>query len=88
MGLSEKEIQELLLIDLLPHDIYIKNEQGYEVIIPKGCSIPARKTVEFENQEYLNVEVYRKKEDDDSFFVFLLFIHNWLEIGRIWIQTE
>ena len=79
MGLSEKEIQELLLIDLLPHDIFIKNEDGYEVIIPKGCSIPAKKTIEFiieENQEYLDVEVYRKKENEDDFFVSSIFVVN------------
>lgn len=74
MGLSQKEIQSLLLIDLLPHALYVERGDGYEVIIPKGCPIPTRKTIEFpieESQDRLNVKVYRKKEDEDYVVWFL-----------------
>lgn len=68
MGLSQEEIQSLLLIDLLPHDLFMKVGDEYQIIIPKGSSIPSRKTVEVmieKDQEYLVVEVYRKKEGDE-----------------------
>lgn len=46
----------------------MKMGDGYQIIIPKGSSIPSRKTVEVmieKDQEYLVIEVYRKKEDDE-----------------------
>lgn len=89
MGLSLPEIQSLLLIDLLPHDIYVKSGDGYEVIIPKGCSIPAKKTIEFEveeGQEDLMVEVYRKKEGED--YTVSMNRKLSIEIGRVWIPVE
>ena len=61
-----------MLIDLLPHDIYIKNGEDYEVVIPKNSSIPTRKTVEFvveDSDEELSVEIFRKKANEDEFMV-------------------
>lgn len=78
MGLSKADIQSLLLIDLLPHDLFVKSSDDYEKIIEKGSSIPCRKLIEFEieeNQKNLIVEVYRKKEEDDDYVVLVIFVY-------------
>lgn len=68
MGVSPSELQSLLFIDLLPHDICMQTNSGYEVVIPKGVSIPTRKTIEVEledeNQKYLTISLFRSKEDE------------------------
>ena len=72
------KIQSLLLIDLLPHDLFVKSGDDYEKIIEKGSSIPCRKLIEFEieeNQKNLIVEVYRKKEEDDDYVVLVIFVY-------------
>ncbi|OAO11865.1 heat shock protein [Blastocystis sp. ATCC 50177/Nand II] len=71
MGYSMKDLQSLLFIDLLPHDIFIKTETGYEIVIPKGASVPSRRTVEFvlteENQTSLSVEIFRNASTSDDY---------------------
>lgn len=73
MGYSMKDLQSLLFIDLLPHDIFIKTETGYEIVIPKGTSVPSRRTVEFvlteENQTSLSVEIFRNASTSDDYVV-------------------
>ena len=68
MGVSPSELQSLLFIDLLPHDICIQTDKGYEVVIPKGVSIPTRKTIEVEleeeNQKDLSLSVFRSKDSE------------------------
>ena len=65
MGVKEDEIRSLLFIDLLPYDLCIETEMGYKVVIPKGATIPCRRSVEValseENQRELLINVYRKK---------------------------
>ena len=65
MGVKEDEIRSLLFIDLLPYDLCIETEMGYKVVIPKGATIPCRRSVEValseENQQELLINVYRKK---------------------------
>ena len=65
MGVKEDEIRSLLFIDLLPYDLCIETEMGYKVVIPKGATIPCRRSVEValseENQKELLINVYRKK---------------------------
>ena len=57
MGVKEDEIRSLLFIDLLPYDLCIETEMGYKVVIPKGATIPCRRSVEValseENQQEL-----------------------------------
>ena len=68
MGVTEDEIRSLLFIDLLPYDLCIETEAGYKVVIPKGATIPCRRSVEVslseENQKELLINVYRKKAKD------------------------
>lgn len=68
-----KDLQSLLFIDLLPHDIFIKTETGYEIVIPKGASVPSQRTVEFvlteENQTSLSVEIFRNASTSDDYVV-------------------
>ena len=63
--MKEDEIRSLLFIDLLPYDLCIETEMGYKVVIPKGATIPCRRSVEValseENQQELLINVYRKK---------------------------
>ena len=63
--MKEDEIRSLLFIDLLPYDLCIETEMGYKVVIPKGATIPCRRSVEValseENQKELLINVYRKK---------------------------
>lgn len=73
MGYSMKDLQSLLLIDLLPHDIFIKTETGFEIVIPKGASVPSRRTVEVmlteENQTSISVEIFRNSSANDDYIV-------------------
>ena len=63
--MKEDEIRSLLFIDLLPYDLCIETEMGYKMVIPKGATIPCRRSVEValseENQQELLINVYRKK---------------------------
>ena len=69
MGVSLSDLQSLLYIDLLPHDICVEVEDGcFEVVIPQGVTVPTKKTIEvvLENaeQKSLTLTLYRKKEQD------------------------
>ena len=67
MGVKPADLQSLLFIDLLPHDICIQTKKGYEVVIPKGVSIPTRKMIEVElegNQKDLSLSVFRSKDNE------------------------
>ena len=76
MGVSSDDLHSLLYIDLLPHDICIESEEGFEVVIPKGSAIPTRKTIEIpldieegeegdrKRPENLTITLYRKKDDE------------------------
>lgn len=70
MGVTEDEIRSLLFIDLLPYDLCIETEMGYKVVIPKGATIPCRRSVEValneENQKELLINVYRKKSRSEK----------------------
>ena len=80
-GVSSKELQKLLFIDLLPHDICMKTDDGFETVVPKGSSIPTRKLVEVEIQEKqrtLTVSLYRRKEEE---FVVRVMVASSLAFG-------
>ena len=68
--MTEDEIRSLLFIDLLPYDLCIETEMGYKVVIPKGATIPCRRSVEValneENQKELLINVYRKKSRSEK----------------------
>ena len=72
-------MQSLLYIDLLPYDLCIETDEGYEVVIPKGVTIPARRSVEValhDNHKELMVNVFRgKSEELEEFIVSFVF---WL----------
>lgn len=72
-------MQSLLYIDLLPYDLCIETDEGYEVVIPKGVTIPARRSVEValhDNHKELMVNVFRgKSEESEEFIVSFVF---WL----------
>ena len=68
-GVSLSDLQSLLYIDLLPHDICIEMEDGsFDVVIPQGVTVPAKKTIEVvledPEQKSLTLTLYRKKEQD------------------------
>jgi hypothetical protein len=80
---APKELQKLLFIDLLPHDICMKTDDGFETVIPKGSSIPTRKMVEVEieeKQRTLMVTLYRRKEDE---FVVAVVVASSVASGRL-----
>ena len=70
MGVTEDEVRSLLFIDLLPYDLCIETEMGYKVVIPKGSTIPCRRSVEVslseDNQKELLINVYRKKSKEQD----------------------
>ena len=87
-----KDLQSLMYIDLLPHDICVKTDTGFEIVVPKGSSIPSRKSVEFELQEEgqksLTVEIYRSTPASDDYVVLLSFLRYRSETGRIRVPLE
>ena len=81
--MAPKELQKLLFIDLLPHDICMKTDDRFETVIPKGSSIPTRKMVEVEieeKQRTLMVTLYRRKEDE---FVVAVVVASSVASGRL-----
>ena len=80
--MAPKELQKLLFIDLLPHDICMKTDDGFETVIPKGSSIPTRKMVEVEieeKQRTLMVTLYRRKDE----FVVAVVVASSVASGRL-----
>ena len=81
-----------MYIDLLPHDICVKTDSGFEIVVPKGSSIPSRKAIEVELQEEdqksLTVEIYRSSPASDDYVVVSVLLPHHAEAGRIRVPVE